>query len=193
MTLDISTHASSSFSSTEEDTGLFEAAEATTPNWDLLGDSIGAHHEALFRYARRKVATDDMADELVQETWLAALKALPNFAGRSTLRTWLTSILRRKIADYYRSRKETVALDPGRQSESEALPVDEYIIMRERADRVLGALHSLTPREREAVELCGLQELDRTEAAEQMGLSRPCLRVTLCRGRANLRELAKAS
>ena len=64
---------------------------------------------------------------------------------------------------------------------------------RRRAERVEEALAQLTPRERMAVELCGVEEMDRAEAAEKMGVSRPCLRVTLCRGRRHLREVLEAA
>lgn len=141
--------------------------------------------EQLRAYARRRVATDDVARELVQETWVAALGSLPNFAGRSSIRTWLTSILRRKIADLYRSRKPTVEFEDSRRGVEGSL---QRIMAREITGQVLNAIGELSPREREAVELCGVAELDREEAASRMGLSRPCLRVTLCRGRKHLRE-----
>ena len=158
----------------------------------LDSNTVRALEEDLIRFARRKVATDEIARELVQETWLAALVALPRFAGRSSMRTWLTSILRRKIADLYRGRKDTVPFEettPG----DKGVQLLRQVIARENAKRVLHAMNDLTPREREAVELCGVEDLDRDEAADRMGLSRPCLRVTLCRGRRHLRELAEAS
>lgn len=149
----------------------------------------------LFRYARSRVATDDIARELVQETWVAALTALPRFAGRSTMSTWLTSILRRKIADLYRRRKDTVSYQETLESSPQhcspqGAELLQTVMARENAKRVFEAMSGLTPREREAVELCGVEGVDRDEAAIKMGLSRPCLRVTLCRGRRHLRELA---
>ncbi|WP_245801849.1 sigma-70 family RNA polymerase sigma factor [Chitinophaga sancti] len=48
--------------------------------------------------------SDELARELVQETFLAALERSANFRGESTERTWLTAILKHKIIDIYRSR-----------------------------------------------------------------------------------------
>jgi len=143
----------------------------------------------LLRYARRRVHSDELARDLVQETWLAAIGSYSRYAGRSTFRTWVTAILRRKIADTYRYRRPTVALTEGHHALSvggDVLP--RHVEARERVHAVMEAMDRLTPREREAVELCGVEELDREEAAERMGLSRPCLRVTLCRGRKRLRD-----
>ena len=167
------------------------AFEATDTARDVFTDreSLVDLEDALFRYARRRVASDDIARDLVQETWVAALSAIDRFAGRASLKTWLTAILRRKIADVYRGRKPTTSLtDVEHVLTTASDPFTAQLDARRRTERVLEALPTLTPREREAVELCGLEDLAREEAAERMGLSRPCLRVTLCRGRKRLRE-----
>jgi RNA polymerase sigma-70 factor, ECF subfamily len=64
--------------------------------------------EDLVRYLRRfagaRLREAEAVDDLVQETLSAALASQQDFAGRSTLRTWMTSILRHKIADHVRAR-----------------------------------------------------------------------------------------
>lgn len=56
----------------------------------------------LFAYARRRVREQTAAEDLVQETFLAALSANDSFSGRSSEKTWLTGILKHKIYDYFR-------------------------------------------------------------------------------------------
>ncbi|MEM1413940.1 MAG: sigma-70 family RNA polymerase sigma factor [Myxococcota bacterium] len=164
-----------------------EAVDAREPLADRA--TLLDLEDALFRYARRRVASDEIARDLVQETWLAGLSSIDRFAGRASLKTWLTAILRRKIADVYRGRKPTTSLaDVENVLTTANDPFTAQLDARRRTERVLEALPKLTPREREAVELCGLEDLAREEAADIMGLSRPCLRVTLCRGRKRLRE-----
>jgi RNA polymerase sigma-70 factor (ECF subfamily) len=58
--------------------------------------------DELFSYAMSKTGKTELAEDLVQETFLAGLKAMANFKGQSTERTWLFAILKFKIADYYR-------------------------------------------------------------------------------------------
>lgn len=60
------------------------------------------HGDALYRFAYGRVRDPDLAADLVQETFLDGLRARSTFAGKSSVRTWLTSILRYKIVDYYR-------------------------------------------------------------------------------------------
>lgn len=55
----------------------------------------------LYAYARRRLREESAAEDLVQETFLAALSAEKSFAGKSSEKTWLTGILKHKIYDYY--------------------------------------------------------------------------------------------
>jgi len=63
---------------------------------------IDLYIDYLFNYTISRVNNRDIAQDLVQETFLAGLKSMKNFKGEATERTWLISILKRKIIDYYR-------------------------------------------------------------------------------------------
>lgn len=64
------------------------------------------HGNVLFRYALARVRDRSTAEDLVQETFLAALRSQGGYAGRSAEQTWLVGILRHKIVDHYRRRRE---------------------------------------------------------------------------------------
>ncbi len=64
-------------------------------------DQYGDH---LYRYAVLRAASEEDAEDLVQETFLSALGAATNFRGESSVQTWLFRILKRKIIDYYRKK-----------------------------------------------------------------------------------------
>ena len=68
------------------------------------------HGDALFGFAALRVRDRATAQDLVQETFLAAIKAKERFAGRSSERGWLFGILRNKLTDYYRLQGREVAL-----------------------------------------------------------------------------------
>ena len=54
---------------------------------------VSQHDAALHRVARTFVPTQALADDVIQETWLAVIRGLDGFEGRSSLRTWIFTIL----------------------------------------------------------------------------------------------------
>lgn len=70
--------------------------ELNPNNW------IRLYSDYLFNYTISRVNDREIAKDLVQETFLAALGAMANFKGEANERTWLTAILKRKVIDYYR-------------------------------------------------------------------------------------------
>lgn len=65
---------------------------------------VDEHADYLFRYALPRLRDHHATEEVLQETFLAALKSVDTFRGDSSPRTWLVGLLRRKIADHYRKR-----------------------------------------------------------------------------------------
>ena len=67
----------------------------------------------MFRYAVARVRDTATAEDLVQDTLLAAIGALDSFKGGSTEQTWLIGILRHKVLDYFRvlAREQPIAFD----------------------------------------------------------------------------------
>ncbi|MCI2229432.1 sigma-70 family RNA polymerase sigma factor [Polaribacter sp. MSW13] len=75
---------------------LQEKITLNTDKW------IDNYADYLYNYAVSRVNNSDLAKDLVQDTFFAGLKSAKNFQGKSTERTWLVSILKRKVIDYYR-------------------------------------------------------------------------------------------
>jgi RNA polymerase sigma-70 factor (ECF subfamily) len=154
--------------------------------------TIALIEPSLLRYALKKTGRDDLARELVQDTWVAAVTSLGSFEGRSTLRTWLTSILRRKLVDFHRRSRPQVSIDS--VPELSAPQTEHDSIDDEAATKLLlETLATLPPKERRAVELCDVEGNDRDVAAELLGVRRETLRVLLHRGRKRLRETLESA
>ena len=80
------------------------------------------HGDALYRYALLRVNNPDLAGDLVQDTFLSALKGAEKFRGGSTVRTWLIGILKHKIIDHYRrNRIEVLASEMPASTEDDDL------------------------------------------------------------------------
>lgn len=65
---------------------------------------ITLHADYMYNYTISRVNNHELAKDLVQETFLSSLKAMKNFKGKASERTWLISILKRKIIDQYRKK-----------------------------------------------------------------------------------------
>lgn len=73
------------------------------PNYQLNPNQwIDLYSDYLFNYTITRVNDREIAKDLIQDTFFAGLKSMKNFKGEASERTWLISILKRKIIDYYR-------------------------------------------------------------------------------------------
>ena len=59
--------------------------------------------DELYRFALSKLRNETQAEDFVQETFMTAFKKIDSFEGRSSIKTWLFTIIKNKIIDYYRS------------------------------------------------------------------------------------------
>ena len=111
------------------------AAKLSRPDLNALANEAATHRDYLFKFAMKKVGDADLADDLVQDTLLAAIQSVDSksaFGGRSLFRGWLTGILKHKIMDAYRDRYRFVSLtlegDDGEPME----PTEDHPMLRER-------------------------------------------------------------
>jgi RNA polymerase sigma-70 factor, ECF subfamily len=160
---------------------------------------VDQHGDALFRFALLRVRDVELAADLVQDTFLSALKGLDGFHGRSSIRTWLTGILKHKIIDYYRrNRSEILESDLGptgnelehaeslRPSwkESPARMVEN----REFWDVLTECLSGLPEAHRRAFALREFDDLPSEEIRKVLGVTPTNLWVMLHRARTKLRR-----
>lgn len=150
---------------------------------------VDRHGPALYRYARRML--DDPADteDCVQEAFAAAWTALPQFEGRSSLRTWLFSITAHKVRSLQRRRACTAPPLPFHPEETVDTRVADPQRSLERAD-LLSALHAvlreLPSGPRSAWLLREVEGLSYDEIAQISGTTTSTVRGQLHRARAHL-------
>ncbi len=98
---------------------------------------VSEHADAIYGYVRQRLAPHaDRIDDLVQETFLAALANLEQFRGTASLRSWLLGIARHKVEDYYRDQlRRPTALEDATFAEPAAdRPLADETIDRERME-----------------------------------------------------------
>ena len=88
---------------------------------------VDAYGDRLFRYAVSRVRDEGSAEDLIQDTFLAAFKSRDRFKGESSELTWMTGILRNKIFEFYRRQAKDVPL---RTSDEALDPESEFFDAR---------------------------------------------------------------
>jgi RNA polymerase sigma-70 factor (ECF subfamily) len=72
---------------------------------------VKQHARTLYLYALTRIGKENLAEDIVQETLLAALQSWQSFDGNSSERTWLIGILRHKILDFFRRQHKHQSID----------------------------------------------------------------------------------
>jgi RNA polymerase sigma-70 factor (ECF subfamily) len=176
---------------------------------------VGAHNAAMVRVARSFVPTDAVAQEVVQETWLAVLEGLDRFEGRSTLQTWIFRILvnrartrgareRRSIpfSSYSSVGGDEPSVDADRfQGETEPYPghwasppsrwdevPESRLESKETLERIRSAIEALPPNYRAVITLRDIEGWSSPEVCNALELSETNQRVLLHRARSRVRR-----
>lgn len=157
----------------------------------------------LKNYAFVRVSDDFVVEDLVQETFLAALKAKDNFKGKAKESTWLISILRHKIVDHYRRantyngkmRRNSFSADELfekynieiRQDDADENAITQRIFENELESIIEDGFTSLTLRESKAMRL-KMDDNSTETICKELGVSRQNFWVITSRARQKLRN-----
>ncbi len=167
---------------------------------------VDEHGDALFRFAILRVKDPELAGDLVQDTFLSALKAKEGFRGGSSLRTWLVGILKHKIIDHYRKHRIEV-LESDLQSVGEAPDFEhadrvttrwsetpsQLVENREFWGVLTNCLAGLPEAHRRAFSMREFDGLEGEEICKVLGVTPTNLWVMLHRARAKLRKCLEST
>ncbi len=151
-------------------------------------------HAASFAWAASCCGGDRQeAEEVLQIVYLKILEGRARFGGRSALKTWLFGVIRRTAFGRARRRSLRSAL-LFRWGRRELAPapragVEGRLERRQRSERVRQALESLSPRQRQVLELVFFHDLTVREAAETMGVAAGTASLHYDRGKRRLARL----
>lgn len=173
---------------------------------------VDKHGDFLYRYALLRLSDSTLAEDAVQETFLAALKAKKNFAGQSAERTWFVGILKHKIIDQIRKLSREVKFEEsiddrsleeldfhqtgerigawktGRRPQDWMIDPHDAIEQSEFWKFLRHCLSELPARTSLAFALREMEEMSTEEICNILKLSATNLRVTLHRARGLLRR-----
>lgn len=153
-------------------------------------------------YTLSKVSDREVAKDIVSETFLAGLKSKENFEGRSSEKTWLSSILNRKIVDHYRKINSNkgqaeVKIDYKNEvqegswleeqvSNMESSSADFKLENKELGEAILSCLEQINPKHAEIFKMKTIEEYDNEVICNEMQITSSNLWVIIHRARTAL-------
>ena len=156
---------------------------------EALRVCVAEHAEALGRLCMALLGSQADAEDVLQETLLDAYRALEQWRGEGSVRSWLYGIARRKCAREHergvrrRSKLRLVGEEPKSSREAE-----RGLAAKRQGERARAALGALRPSEREAVVLRFGSDLSFREVAAACGIDEAAARKRVSRGLAALRS-----
>jgi RNA polymerase sigma-70 factor, ECF subfamily len=166
-----------------------------------FGVLVAMYQARLLRLAQTVVSSRAVAEEVVQDTWLAVVRGVDRFEGRSSFKTWLFHILMNRARTTAGREHRTALLPEGDiddrfdGSGAWATPpvpwadqVDDRLVAGRLARRVREILPTLPDAQRQVVVLRDIEGLDPADVASLLGVTDGNQRVLLHRGRARIRE-----
>ena len=171
-----------------------------------FAELVRRYQPRLLRLAEATVGNRAVAEEACQDTWLAVVRGVDRFEGRSSFKTWLFRVLlnraRTNATREQRAGHATrgdVDVEEFDANGAWAVPpvpwsdqVDDRLVAEHLAQRVHDLLPALPDQQRQVVVLRDVEGLDAADVAHLLGITDGNQRVLLHRGRARLRELLAA-
>ena len=121
----------------------------------------------VFNYLLRLVNETPIAEELLQEVFLAVWQGANRFRAEAKVKTWLLRIAHHKAVSWLRRHRPASSLDEATDV-AEDTPIDDTLARAWQADRVRAALTELSPKHRAVVELAFVHDLPYAEIAKIM-------------------------
>jgi RNA polymerase sigma-70 factor (ECF subfamily) len=164
---------------------LLRARQGDPSAFDLL---VHRHTPRMYRVALRILRDPVDAEDVVQDAWVSAWRALSTFRGDSAATTWLYRVVTNAALQHLRRRRLTVPLDERtEQTYADTGEGPEHAVLRgERSAAVLAAIATLEPAQRVPLVLHELEGMSYQEVAEIVGVNVTALRSRLHRARVAL-------
>jgi len=149
--------------------------------------------DSLYNFARWLVHDSNDADDLVQETYLKALRSFASFQSDTNFRAWIFQILKNSFLSSRSKleRRVTVAMDPdqdGRQLAVDSATPETILMNRSDSKRMQRAIEDLPVHYRETLLLCEVEEMSYQEIAEVLSIPIGTVMSRLARARKAVRQ-----
>jgi RNA polymerase sigma-70 factor (ECF subfamily) len=173
--------------SSSDDAHLVSLAKAG--EIEAFGELYSRYLDPIYRYIRTRVNEDQTAEDLTEETFTRAFKALDKYEERGLpFSAYLYRVTKNLLVDFYRKQKEEITLEKAADLPASAIAMDESLIRAEKHSMLGQAYKQLSTDYQEIIRLRIILGVSTSEAASWMARSEGATRVLLHRALKALRE-----
>jgi len=159
---------------------------------------MGRYNKQIYHLALRMTSSHEDAEDITQEVFVRAYKAIPGWKPRASIYTWLRTVTMNLCIDYHRARvrRQTQSLDDkdgfiaNISADTSSDPL-ESVETNELKQKILMAADKLSSQQRKAFMLCHYGGLPLKEASEIMGCAVGTIKAHLSRATSKMRDLLK--
>jgi RNA polymerase sigma-70 factor (ECF subfamily) len=153
------------------------------------GNSMICVSKKIYRFIYFRVSHKEVAEDLAEEVFIKAFAGLSKLQDTRSFEGWLYQIARNQVIDYYRSKKQTVALDEIENTLEYEENIVDVVNLQQQQKIFLKLLRELAPEQQIVIKLKFLEDLENPEIAALLHKSEGAIRVIQHRAITKLKEL----
>jgi RNA polymerase sigma-70 factor, ECF subfamily len=156
---------------------------------EALTDLYNHYFERIYRFVYYRVSHKETAEDLTEEVFVKVFDKLKGLEQPAAFEGWLFQIARNKVIDYYRSKKQTVALEEVENTLEYETNIVDIVNLKTEQLVFIKLLKELNPEQQQVIKLKFLEDIDNPIIAEMMNKTEGAIRVIQHRAITRLKEL----
>ncbi len=177
----------------QENSGILSdlVAKAKLGQEQAFTNIYNLYFEKIFRFIYYRVSHKEVAEDLAEDVFLKAFSKLSSIEKNSSFEAWLYQIARNKVIDYYREKKQIVALEEIENTLAYEENVINILDLQDQQKIFIKLLKELGQEQQLVIKLKFLENLENDQIAKIMHKNEGAIRVIQHRAMAKLKDLVK--
>lgn len=163
--------------------------KAQAGSGEALAHLYNHYFDRIYRFIYYRVSHKETAEDLTEDVFVKLFSKLKGLEQTAAFEGWLFQIARNQVIDYYRSKKQTVALEDVENTLEYETNIVDVVNLKTQQMVFIKLLRELTPEQQQVIKLKFLEDLDNDVIAQALNKTEGAIRVIQHRAIARLKEL----
>ncbi len=163
--------------------------KAQAGSGDALASLYNHYFDRIYRFIYYRVSHKETAEDLTEDVFVKLFSKIRDLEQTAAFEGWLFQIARNKVIDYYRSKKQTVALEDVESTLEYETNIVDVVNLQTQQIVFIKLLKELNPEQQQVIKLKFLEDLDNEVIAQMLNKTEGAIRVIQHRAISKLKEL----